>query len=121
MKLPVTGQFDGQADHQTPKNYDRHAFRKYLEWDIFAPGFARAWCDDCGHDYFVAVSCKRRGVCSSRNTQRMVKGAHWATRKRVLSGVGSRCFAVFGPLTTWNANYRKNSALAQYLYALTAI
>jgi hypothetical protein len=31
---------------------------KYLECGIFAHGFARAWCDDCGHDYFVAYSCQ---------------------------------------------------------------
>jgi hypothetical protein len=35
------------------------AFRKYLEFGIFAHGFARARCDDRGHDYFVAFSCKR--------------------------------------------------------------
>jgi hypothetical protein len=29
-----------------------------LECGIFAHGFARALCDDCGHDYFVAYSCQ---------------------------------------------------------------
>ena len=53
----------------------RQAFRKYLECGIFAYGFARAWCDDCGHDYFVAFSCKGRGVCPSCNTRRMVETA----------------------------------------------
>ena len=42
---------------------------------LFAHGFARAWCDDCGHDYFVAFSCKGRGVCPSCNTRRMVETA----------------------------------------------
>ena len=42
---------------------------------IFANGFARAWCDDCGHDYFVAFSCKGLGVCPSCNTRRMVETA----------------------------------------------
>ena len=37
----------------TPKPYVRQAFRKYLECGIFAHGFARAWCDDCGHDYLA--------------------------------------------------------------------
>jgi hypothetical protein len=53
----------------------RGSFRKYLECGIFAHGFARAWCDDCGHDYFVAYSCKGRGVCPSCNTRRMVETA----------------------------------------------
>ncbi len=32
-------------------------------------------CDECGHDYFVAYSCKGRGVCPSCNTRRMVETA----------------------------------------------
>jgi hypothetical protein len=74
-ELASAGQFDGQGDHHTPKSYVRQAFRKYLECGIFAHGFARAWCDDCGHDYFVAYSCKGRGVCPSCNTRRMVETA----------------------------------------------
>jgi hypothetical protein len=73
--LASAGQFDGQGDHHTPKPYVRQAFRKYLECGIFAHGFARAWCDDCGHDYFVAYSCKGRGVCPSCNTRRMAETA----------------------------------------------
>jgi hypothetical protein len=74
-ELASAGQFDGQGDHHTPKPYVRQAFRKYLECGIFAHGFARAWCDDCGHDYFIAYSCKGRGVCPSCNTRRMVETA----------------------------------------------
>ncbi|WP_373368372.1 transposase zinc-binding domain-containing protein [Ottowia beijingensis] len=53
----------------------RKAFAKYLECGIFAHGFARARCGDCGHDYFVAFSCKGRGVCPSCTTRRMVETA----------------------------------------------
>lgn len=75
LELASAGQFDGQGDHHTPKAYVRQAFRKYLECGIFAHGFARARCDDCGHDYFVAFSCKGRGVCPSCNTRRMAETA----------------------------------------------
>jgi hypothetical protein len=75
FELASCGQFEGQGDHHTPKPYVPQAFRKYLECGIFAHGFARAWCDDCGHDYFVAYSCKGRGVCPSCNTRRMVETA----------------------------------------------
>jgi len=75
LELCSSGQFDGQGDHHTPSAYVRQAFRKYLECGIFAHGFARARCDDCGHDYFVAFSCKDRGVCPSCNTRRMVETA----------------------------------------------
>ena len=63
---------------RTPKAYVRQAFAKYLECGIFAHGFARARCADCAdcaHDYFVAFSCKGRGVCPSCNTRRMVETA----------------------------------------------
>jgi len=73
FELASAGQFDGQG--APPKPYVRLAFRKYLECGIFAHGFARAWCDDCGYDYFVAYSCKGRGVCPSCKTRRMVETA----------------------------------------------
>ena len=75
LELSSAGQFDGQGDHHTPPRYVEQAFRKYLECGIFAHGFARARCDDCGHDFFVAFSCKGRGVCPSCNTRRMAETA----------------------------------------------
>ena len=58
-----------------PKSQLRADWAKYLECGIFAHGFARARCGDCGHDYFVAFSCKGRGVCPSCTTRRMVETA----------------------------------------------
>jgi Transposase zinc-binding domain len=75
LELASAGQFDGQGDHRTPKPYVRQAFAKYLECGIFAHGFARARCADCAHDYFLAFSCKGRGVCPSCNTRRMAETA----------------------------------------------
>ena len=75
MTWPAQDNSIGQGDHHTPKAYVRRAFRKYLQCGIFAHGFARAWCDGCGHDYFVAFSYKGRGVCPSCNTRRMVEAA----------------------------------------------
>ena len=75
LDLASVGQFDGQGDHHSPKPYVRQAFEKYLECGIFAHGFARARCDDCGHDFLVAFSCKGRGVCPSCNTRRMAETA----------------------------------------------
>ena len=75
LDLASAGQFDGQGDCHTPKSFVRQVFRKYLECGIFAHGFARVRCGDCGHDYFVAFSCKGRGVCPSCNTRRMAETA----------------------------------------------
>jgi len=49
--------------------------RRYLECGILAHGFARVRCEDCGHDFLIAFSCKGRGVCPSCNTRRMVESA----------------------------------------------
>ena len=75
LELASAGQFDGQGYHHSPKPFVRKAFKKYLERGIFAHGFARARCEDCGHDFLVALSCKGRGVCPSCNTLRMVQTA----------------------------------------------
>jgi hypothetical protein len=72
--VPDDTGFISSFDH-TPKPFVRKAFAKYLECGIFAHGFARARCGDCGHDYFVAFSCKGRGVCPSCTTRRMVETA----------------------------------------------
>ena len=68
LDLASCGQFDGQGDHHTPRAYVRQAFRKYLECGIFAHGFARARCDDCGH--VVGDNYLGRRVASRRNVTR---------------------------------------------------
>lgn len=46
LDLASAGQFDGQGDFRTPKPYVRQAFRKYLEYGIFAHGFAQPLLSD---------------------------------------------------------------------------
>ena len=65
-----TGEFN-----ESPPAHVENAFRRYLECGILARGFARAHCDECGHDFLIAFSCKGRGVCPSCNTRRMVETA----------------------------------------------
>ena len=64
----------GQDDASPPAHVEQ-AFRRYLECGILANGFARAHCDECGHDFMIAFSCKGRGVCPSCNTRRMAETA----------------------------------------------
>lgn len=68
--------------------------RAYLRCGILAHGFARAKCEDCGHERLVPFSCKGRGVCPSCNTRRIAEVAahvtdqvlpHLPVRQRVLS------------------------------------
>jgi len=48
-------------------------FRAYLRCGILAHGFARARCEDCGHERLIPFSCKGRGICPSCNTRRMAE------------------------------------------------
>ena len=65
----------GHAEIDPVPCYIEGAFRKYLECGVLSYGFARARCNACGHDFFVAFSCKTRGICPSCNTRRMVETA----------------------------------------------
>ena len=69
-------------------------FRSYLKCGILAHGFARARCSGCGHEFWVAFSCRRRGACPSCNAKRMAETAahlvenlfpHMPVRQFVLS------------------------------------
>ena len=54
-------------------------FRAYLRCGTLAHGFARARCEDCGHERLIPFSCKGRGICPSCNTRRMAElAAHLA-------------------------------------------
>jgi hypothetical protein len=50
-------------------------FRGYLECGILAHGFARARCEDRGHERLIPFSCKGRGICPSCNARRMCEVA----------------------------------------------
>ena len=45
--------------------YVRQLIYRYLDCGILKNGFARVRCEDCGHEYLLAHSCKRRHFCPS--------------------------------------------------------
>ena len=71
--------------------YDDHFSRQYGFWrpyiekviyrylDCGDPhnGFARVKCIDCGHEYLLAFSCKRRHFCPSCHQKRVVEFGEW--------------------------------------------
>jgi hypothetical protein len=54
---------------------------RYLDCGIFACGFARVRCGECGHDFFVAFSCKLRCICPSCHMKRELIWAEWAANE----------------------------------------
>lgn len=45
--------------------YVRQVIHRFLDCGILHNGFARVRCGDCGHEYLLAFSCKRRHFCPS--------------------------------------------------------
>ena len=59
--------------------YVEQEFREYLKCGLLEHGFARAHCEACGRERFVAFSCKGRSLCPSCGARRMsATGAHLA-------------------------------------------
>ncbi len=67
--------FASERSGKVLPRYVVEEFRAYLRCGVLAHGFARARCADCGHDMFVAFSCKRRGACPSCGGRRMCETA----------------------------------------------
>jgi len=50
---------------------------RYLDCGDLKNGFARVKCKDCGHEYLLAFSCKRRHFCPSCHQKRVVEFGEW--------------------------------------------
>ncbi len=50
---------------------------RYLDCGDLHMGFARIRCQECGHEYFLAYSCKRRHFCPSCHQKRVVEYGEW--------------------------------------------
>ena len=75
LELASAGQFDGQGDRHTLPAYVEQAFRKYLECGSLPMAWPAPAVKIVAQDFFVAFSCKGRGVCPSCNTRRMAETA----------------------------------------------
>ena len=69
--------------------YVRQVIYRYLDCGILHNGFARVRCGDCGHEYLLAFSCKRRHFCPSCHQKRVVEFGEWLCED-VLKGVPHR-------------------------------
>jgi len=64
---------------------------RYLDCGILYNGFARVKCKDCGHEYLLAFSCKRRHFCPSCHQKRVVEFGEWLCEE-ILKAVPHRHF-----------------------------
>jgi hypothetical protein len=59
-------------------------------------GFARIYCDACGHDYLLAFSCKSRYFCPSCHQKRVLLYGEWV-EENVLAPVAHRQYVFTVP------------------------
>ena len=57
--------------------YVRDVIYRYLDCGDLHLGFARVRCHDCGHEYLLPFSCKRRHFCPSCHQKRVVEFGEW--------------------------------------------
>jgi len=53
--------------------YLRSVIYRYLDCGVLRNGFGRVRCGECGHEYLLAFSCKRRHFCPSCHQKRVVE------------------------------------------------
>ncbi len=57
--------------------YVMDVIHRYLDCGDLHCGFSRVKCEDCGHEYILAFSCKRRHFCPSCHQKRVVEYGEW--------------------------------------------
>ncbi len=57
--------------------YIKDVIYRYLDCGDLRCGFARIRCDNCGHEYLLPFSCKRRHFCPSCHQKRVVEYGEW--------------------------------------------
>jgi hypothetical protein len=73
------------------RSYVKMVIYRYLDCGILHNGFARVRCKDCGQEYFLPFSCKRRHFCPSCHQKRVVEFGEWLCEE-VLKAVPHRHF-----------------------------
>ena len=64
----------GDAIH---RQVERRVLDRFIDCGDLHKGFARIYCDDCGHDYLLAFSCKTRYFCPACHQKRMLAYGDW--------------------------------------------
>jgi len=59
------------------RSWSQSVIYRYLDCGDLHCGFARIKCKECGHEYLLAFSCKRRHFCPSCHQKRVVEFGEW--------------------------------------------
>lgn len=75
---------------------EEQAIERFIECGDPHHGFARIYCDACGHDYLLAYSCKTRYFCPSCHQKRVLLYGEWV-EQNVLAPVAHRQYVFTVP------------------------
>ncbi len=59
------------------RSYVKQVIYRYLDFGVLKNGFARVRCGNCGHEYLLAFSYKRRHFCQACHQKRVVEFGEW--------------------------------------------
>ncbi|WP_177419309.1 transposase zinc-binding domain-containing protein [endosymbiont of Lamellibrachia barhami] len=59
------------------RDVESQVLARFVDCGDLHKGFARIYCDGCGHDYLLAFSCKTRYFCPSCHQKRMLAYGEW--------------------------------------------
>jgi len=90
------------------RSYVKEVMLRFLDCGDLHQGFARVRCPDCGHEYLLAFSCKRRHFCPSCHQKRVVEFGEWLCAE-VLKSAPHRqwVFSIPKRLRPWFSHDRK--------------
>ncbi len=88
------------------------AIYAFLDCGIPENGVARVWCPDCGDDYFVAYSCRKRGICVSCSTKRSLL---FGEKIQEIAKPIAHIHITFTIPKILRAYFRRNRGLLKYL------
>ena len=66
------------------RQVERYVLDRFIDCGDLHKGFARIYCDECGHDYLLAFSCKTRYFCPSCHQKRMLAYGDWVEQEVLL-------------------------------------
>jgi len=75
---------------------EEQALKRFIECSDPHYGFARIYCDSCGHDYLLGYSCKTRYFCPSCHQKRVLLYAEWV-EDNILAPVAHRQYVFTVP------------------------
>ena len=78
------------------RTVERQAIERFIRCGDPHHGFARIYCDVCGHDYLLAYSCKTRYFCPSCHQKRVLLYGEWV-EANVLEPVAHRQYVFTVP------------------------